>query len=86
MGSVFFGESMFSRKTDTSKIALIALCRQLNAWGYTILDCQVGNPHLFRMGAELISRTRFERLLQDRGGETNDAGSWRDRFAPDPRW
>jgi leucyl/phenylalanyl-tRNA--protein transferase len=86
MGSVFFGESMFSRKTDTSKIALIALCRQLNAWGYTILDCQVGNPHLFRMGAELISRARFERLLQDRGGETNDAGSWRDRFAPDPRW
>lgn len=69
LGSVFFGESMFSKREDASKIALIALCRQLHQWGFTLLDCQVENPHLLSMGAREISREEFERFLPT-GGET----------------
>lgn len=86
LGSIFFGESMFSRRTDASKIALIALCRQLQQWGYRLLDCQVGNPHLFRMGAEQISRRRFESLLQRLIGDSRPAGSWQDCFTFEQRW
>lgn len=60
LGAVFFGESMFNRATDGSKIALVALCRLLDACGIGLLDCQVGNPHLFSMGAEHLSRASFE--------------------------
>ena len=64
IGSVFFGESMFTRGTDGSKIALVALCRLLQRSGVELLDCQVGNPHLFRMGAEELDRDTFEGLLR----------------------
>lgn len=63
IGAVFFGESMFSRRTDGSKIALVALCKLLCLAGVQLLDCQVGNPHLFSMGAEEISREAFETRL-----------------------
>jgi leucyl/phenylalanyl-tRNA--protein transferase len=86
LGSIFFGESMFSRRTDASKIALIALCRQLQKWGYGLLDCQVGNPHLFRMGAEQISRERFEGLLERLIGDPRPAGSWQNCFLFEQRW
>lgn len=86
VGSVFFGESMFSHRTDASKIALIALCRQLVAWGYGMLDCQVGNPHLFRMGAREISREQFSGLLGKGTAGKGLTGNWGSRFAPDKRW
>lgn len=63
MGAVFFGESMFSNVTDGSKIALVALCRLLDSAGFGLLDCQVGNPHLYSMGAENLGREEFESLL-----------------------
>lgn len=63
LGQVFFGESMFSERDDASKIALVALCRQLQEWGFTLLDCQVSNSHLLSMGAREISRQDFERHL-----------------------
>lgn len=63
MGAVFFGESMFSRTTDGSKIALVALCRLLDSAGFRMLDCQVGNPHLYSMGAENLEREDFESRL-----------------------
>ena len=59
LGGAFFGESMFHRETDASKVALVELCRRLDAWGYTLLDCQVETEHLLRMGAESIPRERF---------------------------
>lgn len=59
IGRMFFGESMFHRETDASKIALIALCRQLAAWDFPLLDCQVHSPHLDRMGAWLLERPTF---------------------------
>jgi len=66
LGVMFFGESMFSRRTDGSKIALIALCRQLDQHGIELMDCQVSNPHLLRMGAKEISREQFEQELSAR--------------------
>jgi leucyl/phenylalanyl-tRNA--protein transferase len=59
LGGAFFGESMFHRETDASKVALVELCRRLDAWGYRILDCQVQTDHLLRMGAVGIPRERF---------------------------
>jgi len=59
LGGVFFGESMFSQKPDTSKVALFHLTRA----GYALIDCQLPNPHLTSLGAELIPRKRFLRLL-----------------------
>ena len=86
MGSVFFGESMFSRRTDASKIALVALCRQLQGRGYGLLDCQVGNPHLYSMGAEELPREAFETLLGDLIEVSQPGGSWQDLFAFEQRW
>ena len=86
LGSVFFGESMFSRRTDASKIALVALCRQLNGLGYGLLDCQVGNPHLHSMGAEELARGTFETLLESLILEPQPDGSWKDLFTFEKRW
>lgn len=59
LGGAFFGESMFHREADASKVAMVALARRLEAWGYAMLDCQVENEHLLSMGAESIPRERF---------------------------
>lgn len=86
LGSIFFGESMFSHKPDASKIALVGLCRQLREWGYGLLDCQVGNAHLFSMGAEELSRESFEKLLEELTSDTRAVGSWQDRVNFAERW
>jgi len=59
MGKLFFGESMFSLRPNASKVAFIKLARQLNTWGYPLIDCQVHNPHLESLGAIGISRDEF---------------------------
>ncbi|TLM60330.1 MAG: leucyl/phenylalanyl-tRNA--protein transferase, partial [Deltaproteobacteria bacterium] len=59
VGRFFFGESMFHRATDASKVALVMLCRHLAARDFALLDCQVPNPHLFRMGAVELPRAAF---------------------------
>jgi leucyl/phenylalanyl-tRNA--protein transferase len=82
LGDVFFGESMFSRRTDTSKIALVALCRHLEGCAYRMLDCQVSNPHLISMGAVDIDRETFNQLLQNTAGEDH----WNPDFQPLPGW
>jgi len=64
-GAVFCGESMFSRVTDASKVAMLALCRRLNHWGFALLDCQVANPHLMSMGSREVPRQDFLRVLAD---------------------
>jgi len=63
IGRAFFGESMFSRRRDGSKIAMAWLDAQLLEWGFEIMDCQVSNPHLHRMGAGEIPRKQFLRRL-----------------------
>ena len=64
VGRAFFGESMFSRVSDASKVALITLSNHLLEWGYELIDCQIHNPHLASMGAQLIPRREFVEVLQ----------------------
>jgi leucyl/phenylalanyl-tRNA--protein transferase len=59
LGRVFFGESMFSRRSNASKAGFIFLVRQLEQWGYALIDCQMPTEHLFSLGAESISRDEF---------------------------
>jgi len=63
IGQVFFGESMFHRKTDASKVVFVHLVQQLTNWGYQLIDCQVSSDHLFSLGAKEIPRSEFASLL-----------------------
>jgi leucyl/phenylalanyl-tRNA--protein transferase len=63
IGRMFFGESMFSRVSDASKVALVHLVRQLERWGLPIIDCQMSTPHLASLGARDIARTDFVRAV-----------------------
>ena len=65
IGQVFFGESMFSLRTDSSKVAFAHLARALQNWGFAVIDCQVSNPHLSSLGAREIEREVFSQLLSD---------------------
>ena len=76
IGQVFFGESMFSRVTNGSKVALYALTRRLHAWGYSLLDCQVANPHLHTLGAVLMPRMEFSAFLQTACGGRVESHAW----------
>ena len=64
IGRMFYGESMFSRQTDASKLALVHLCRQLDAWGFGLIDCQMETAHLASMGARPIPRAEFIQELK----------------------
>lgn len=57
---IFCGESMFSKVSNASKVAFIHLCRDYN---YELIDCQIENPHLISLGAEMISRAHFSKYL-----------------------
>jgi leucyl/phenylalanyl-tRNA--protein transferase len=65
IGGAFFGESMFHRKTDASKIALMHLVARLNAGGYSLLDTQFITPHLESLGGIEIARAQYETLLAE---------------------
>ena len=82
IGRVFFGESMFSHETDASKMAMLGLCRILEAEGFEMLDCQVASGHLLTLGAENIPRADFTAMLKSAcaGGERFD--SWPTRSLP----
>jgi len=64
IGGAFFGESMFSRVANASKVALLALCRQLVTHEFRLLDCQVPSRHLMSLGATLMPREKFADLLR----------------------
>lgn len=76
LGRVFFGESMFSRVTDASKVALVKFTEQLQAWGYALIDCQVSSPHISSLGASNIPRAEFVSLLKQ----------WAQTIEPHPDW
>jgi leucyl/phenylalanyl-tRNA--protein transferase len=63
LGQVFFGESMFSLRSNASKVALVHLCQLAQAWDYQLIDCQMETAHLISLGASLWSRDRFETAL-----------------------
>lgn len=64
LGTAFFGESMFSRRDDASKIALAHLVARLRGAGFTLFDTQFVTPHLIRLGAREISRSKYRGLLR----------------------
>lgn len=65
LGGAFFGESMFFRVSNASKVALVHLVRQLRAGGFTLLDTQYATDHLERFGVEEIPRSEYEQRLED---------------------
>jgi leucyl/phenylalanyl-tRNA---protein transferase len=74
LGRMFFGESMFSFRTDASKIAMARMAAQLDRWGFPIIDCQLETDHLMSLGAQHMPRREFvaevARLVNE----------------PEPRW
>ena len=72
LGAAFFGESMFSRERDASKVALVHLVERLNAGGYRLLDTQFTTPHLKQFGAIDVDRAHYQRLLDAAIDEDGD--------------
>jgi len=64
MGKCFFGESMFAKKTDASKVAFASLVTQMKDWGVDMIDCQVTSDHLLSLGAHEIPRQEFLQRLK----------------------
>jgi leucyl/phenylalanyl-tRNA---protein transferase len=76
LGAAFFGESMFTRAPDASKIAYVAAIRQLDAWGIGLIDCQVHTEHLERFGAYEVSRGAYLELLRIALDQPTRRGRW----------
>ncbi|HUD40415.1 MAG TPA: leucyl/phenylalanyl-tRNA--protein transferase [Dokdonella sp.] len=76
VGRMFFGESMFSRASGGSKVALLALAQVLNGWGWPLLDAQVRSPHLATLGARTMPRQRFVATVRELAGLPGRSGSW----------
>jgi leucyl/phenylalanyl-tRNA--protein transferase len=86
LGAAFFGESMFARASDASKVAFVASVRQLDKWGIGLIDCQVHTDHLERFGAYEVPRLDYLQLLARALDEPTKRGQWTmdldfDRFA-----
>jgi leucyl/phenylalanyl-tRNA--protein transferase len=75
LGSIFFGESMFSRESDASKVAIARLVDECRARDIQLIDCQVASSHLASLGAREVSRTEFVGLLKRHA-----------RLEPNDRW
>lgn len=76
LGPMFFGESMFALRDNASKVALLALARQLEAWGFRLIDCQMPTPHLARMGAAPMARSTFKHWLWKYRDQPGRGGPW----------
>jgi leucyl/phenylalanyl-tRNA--protein transferase len=76
LGGVFFGESMFSRENDASKVALVALITKLREWNFVLVDCQIPSAHLSSLGAEEISRDKFLTELERALIFSGQPGHW----------
>jgi leucyl/phenylalanyl-tRNA--protein transferase len=82
VGRAFFGESMFTRLPDASKIALVTLLGNLAAWNFAFLDCQIESEHVVRLGAVPWPRTRFLRVLREAVAAPTREGPWTLDFGP----
>lgn len=80
VGRMFFGESMVSMASGGSKAALAALAYRLRQWGWPLIDAQVENPHLLRMGAVSMPRAEFLARIADLTGPTGRIGPWTTDF------
>jgi len=76
IGRMFYGESMFSREPDASKVALVRLARQLQRWEFGLIDCQMETPHLASLGARTIPRAGFTARLAELVNLPHHPGPW----------
>ncbi len=76
LGQVFFGESMFSKQANASKMALMATLRILQQRRYAVMDCQLESAHLVSLGARAIPRLDFERYLAQTVGRKGPTPEW----------
>ena len=76
LGKAFFGESMFHRKTDASKVALAVLVEKLQDWGFHFIDSQMMTEHMHRLGAKEIPRRIFLKKLQSALRHSTKRGKW----------
>jgi leucyl/phenylalanyl-tRNA--protein transferase len=76
IGGAFFAESMFTRVDDASKVALVKLVQQLQAWNFRLIDCQQSSPHVMRFGAEEILRSDFINQLIEALRIPDRRGRW----------
>ena len=84
VGRLFCGESMSSRRVDASKVAYVHLVRQLQAWGFAAIDCQVPSPHLESLGAARVPRAEFLALVHRWRDEPTPPAPWRLEETVDP--
>lgn len=77
IGRMFYGESMFTRAPDASKIALVHLVRQLARWQFGMIDCQMYTAHLASLGGREIPRADFMRKLQELVNYPHVPGRWK---------
>jgi leucyl/phenylalanyl-tRNA--protein transferase len=77
IGRMFYGESMFSRASNASKVALTLLAAQLDRWQFELIDCQMTTTHLASMGAREIPRAEFLRYVQRLTREKGTPAPWR---------
>src|SRR5262249_60998638 len=77
LGRVFYGESMFSRRSNGSKVALTHLARQLDRWKFVVIDCQMATGHLASLGAREIPRDDFLRYVRTGTAQPGMAAPWR---------
>jgi leucyl/phenylalanyl-tRNA--protein transferase len=77
LGKTFFGESMFSRVSNASKVVLVALAQELYNQGFKLIDCQVTSGHLLRMGAQEITRGLFLDIIEHCVDEKVPDSLWR---------
>ena len=79
LGCMFFGESMFSRVDNASKVALSALCKLMHRHGLPLIDCQIYSDHLHGLGAQLIRRQDFIKQISKHCGRATPAALWQAR-------
>ncbi|MBF0344414.1 MAG: leucyl/phenylalanyl-tRNA--protein transferase [Nitrospirae bacterium] len=77
MGGIFFGESMFFKKSNASKVAFVTLVKKLTEWGFVLIDCQVTTSYLLSFGAIHIPREDFINILRVAKNITTLCGSWK---------
>ncbi|MDM8568203.1 leucyl/phenylalanyl-tRNA--protein transferase [Thiotrichales bacterium HSG1] len=77
LGKVFFGESMFTRVSDASKVAFVNFVWQLQNWGYELIDCQITSDHLRHFGAVEIPRSKYRKLLDKLCKQDRNIGRWK---------
>jgi len=78
IGKIFFGESMFAKKSNASKFGLISLCQFLLTREFELIDCQQVTNHILSLGAETMSKEEFFEVIKGNLMKETDVGKWRE--------